>query len=64
MARTAVQQARHWSSDELADAIIELAELSVLMKGGYEADGALSDEQKAYVLERAVLRMATAQADD
>ena len=29
------------------------------MKGGYDADGALTDEQKEYVLERAVMGMAT-----
>jgi DNA polymerase-3 subunit delta len=62
MARGAVNQARGWSSDEIASAIGDLAELSVLMKGGYDADGALSDEQKEYVLERAVVRMATRQA--
>lgn len=63
MARPVVAQARRWSSDEIARAIAELAELSVLMKGGYEADGALSDEQKAYLLERAVVTMATPAAD-
>lgn len=64
MARPVVAQARRWSSDEIAAAIAELAELSVLMKGGYEADGALSDEQKAFLLERAVVSMATARSDD
>ena len=64
MARPVVVQARRWSSDEIAAAIAELAELSVLMKGGYEADGALSDEQKAFLLERAVVSMATARSDD
>jgi DNA polymerase-3 subunit delta len=59
MARTAVNQARGWSSDQIADAIAQLAELSVLMKGGYDAASALADEQKAYVLERAVIEMAT-----
>lgn len=59
MARGAVTQARGWSSDEIAAAIGQLAELSVLMKGGYDADGALTDEQKEYVLERAVMGMAT-----
>ncbi len=59
MARSAVAQARMWSSDEIADAIAQLSEMSVVMKGGYEADGALTDEQKVYVLERAVMRMAT-----
>jgi hypothetical protein len=29
------------------------------MKGGYDAASALADEQKAYVLERAVIEMAT-----
>lgn len=63
MARGAVNQARGWSSDDIAAAIGELAELSVLMKGGYDADGALSDEQKEYVLERAIIAMATRTAD-
>ncbi len=62
MARTAVHQARRWSSEEIADAIAQLARLSVLMKGGYDAASALGDEQKAYVLERAVIDMATPSA--
>lgn len=60
MARNAVNQARRWSSGQIAEAIGLLADLSVEMKGGYEADGALTDEQKEYVLERAVLQMADA----
>lgn len=59
MARSAVNQARQWSPDQIADAIAALAELSVLMKGGYDAASALADEQKAYVLERALIEMAT-----
>lgn len=59
MARPAVAQARKWTPDELASAIGTLAELSVLMKGGYQSTGALSEEQKRYVLETAVIRLAT-----
>lgn len=57
MARTAVNNARRWSQDSIADAIAVLAELTVQLKGGYEASGALTEEQKAYVLERAVRQM-------
>jgi len=57
MARSAVNQARRWSSGEIARAIDRLAELSVLMKGGYDAASALSDPQKAYLLERSVLEI-------
>lgn len=59
MARPAVAQARRWSADEIASAIATLADLSVVMKGGYEGTGALSEEQKRYVLETAVIAMAT-----
>lgn len=64
MARTAVNNARRWSQDSIADAIAILAELTVQLKGGYEATGSLTEEQKAYVLERAVRRMATTAADE
>ncbi|MFI0433320.1 MAG: DNA polymerase III subunit delta [Candidatus Nanopelagicales bacterium] len=59
MARPAVAQARKWTPDEIASAIATLADLSVLMKGGYESTGSLSEEQKRYVLETAVIAMAT-----
>jgi DNA polymerase III subunit delta len=57
MARTAVTNARRWTQDGIADAIAELAELTVQLKGGYQLTGALSEEQKGYELERAVIRM-------
>ena len=59
MARTTVNQARGWSSDEIAEAIAELSDLTVLLKGGYEGGVALGEEQKAYVLEQAIIRLST-----
>lgn len=64
MARTAVNNARRWTQDGIADAIATLAELTVELKGGYEASGALTEEQKAYVLERAVREMTTVPTQD
>ena len=51
MARTAVKQSHRWTSDEIADAVATLAQLSVAMKGGVEPEQALTDEQKVYVLQ-------------
>ena len=58
MARTAVKQSHRWTSDEIADAVATLAELSVAMKGGVEPEQALTDEQKAYVLQQSISTMA------
>lgn len=59
MARTTVNQARGWSSDEIADAIADLSDLTVMLKGGFEGGVPLGEEQKAYVLEQAVMRLST-----
>lgn len=58
MARTSVRQAHRWTSDEIAQAVALLADLSVQLKGGLDADQALSDEQKQYVLQQAIATMA------
>lgn len=60
IARSAVSQSRNWSSDEIAGALADLAELTVVLKGGYSADSTLTDEQKEYVVESVVMRLATA----
>lgn len=57
MARTTVNQARGWSSDEIADAIAELSDLTVMLKGGYEGGVPLGEEQKAYTLEETIIRL-------
>lgn len=59
IAKNVVSQSHKWTQTQLAQGIIELAELSVMLKGGYEATGALSEEQKLYQLERCVLSLAT-----
>ena len=58
MARTSVRQAHRWTSDDIAQAVELLADLSVQLKGGLDADQALSDEQKQYVLQQAIATMA------
>lgn len=58
MARTAVKQSHRWTSDEIADAVATLAQLSVAMKGGVEPEQALTDEQKVYVLQGSIAAMA------
>ena len=55
MARNTVNQARRWSSDAIADAIGQLSELTVLLKGGYEGGVPLGEDQKAYILEKAII---------
>ena len=47
------------SLDEaIADAIARLSELTVMLKGGYEGGVPLGEEQKAYVLEKAIIELA------
>jgi len=57
MARTAVNQARQWSQDDIADAIGRLAELTVQLKGGYESTGSLTEEQKAFAVEHTLAQI-------
>lgn len=59
MARNTVNQARRWSSDAIADAIGQLSELTVVLKGGYEGGVPLGEEQKAYVLEKTIIELAS-----
>lgn len=59
IARSAVAQSRNWSSDEIAAAVSDLAELTVVLKGGYSPESALTDEQKEYVVESVIMRLAT-----
>ena len=59
IARSAVAQARNWTSDEIADALSDLAELTVVLKGGYSPEATLTDPQKEFVVERVVMRLAT-----
>lgn len=61
IARGAVAQSRKWQAGEIAAAVAVLSDLTVELKGGFVAEGSLSEEQKQYLVERALLRMIAGQ---